>query len=64
MIVKIQHMVSFALEFVAFPGRIPVVQKVHIPTWVVQKVVKPREVTLFGSKNRLKFYSIQSGSGL
>lgn len=31
MIIKIQHIVNFALEFVAFPGKIVIAQKVHIP---------------------------------
>lgn len=64
MIIKIQHIFSFAFEFVAFPGNILITQKVHVPIWVVQKVLKSRKVTLFDSKNRLKFYFIQSGSGL
>lgn len=64
MIINIQH-VSFALELVAFPGKILIAQKVHIPIWVVQEVLKPRKVILFDSKkNRLRFYPIQSGSGL
>lgn len=61
-IIKIRHMVSFALELVAFPGRLYIVQKIRIR--VVQKVWKPREVTVFGSRKRWKFHSIQSGSGL
>lgn len=44
MIIKIQYMVSFTLEFVAFPERIHIVHKIHIPIWEVHKVLKPREV--------------------
>lgn len=46
MITKIQYMVSFALEFVAIPGRVLIVHKIHSLIWVMQRVVKSREVIL------------------
>lgn len=52
-IIEIQYMVSFALEFVACPKRIHIVHEIHIPIWEVQKVLKPREVTLFESKKKI-----------
>lgn len=42
MIIKIQYMICFPLEFVAFPGRVHIVEKIHIPNLGSVKRIKAK----------------------
>lgn len=64
MIFKIQYVISFALEFVVFQGRVHTIHNFHKHSLVMQKVVKTKGAYSFCLKKEIKTHCIQHMSGL
>lgn len=64
MVFKIQYVISFALEFVVFLGRVCIIHNFYTPLSVMQKVFKSKGHYSFWLKNKLKSHYILHMSGL